>query len=1456
MKKIVQIIMVIILSQIGLISSARAIEITAINFNGDLIGKVIADGKVVSYENEVIGNVTADSLIVNSSGELIGGVVPQGIAIGTDNRLLGKVNNDGTVRLASGKIIGKALPSGLVVDEQYKVIGGILFSGLVYDDDGKVVGRLTGDGQYMDLQGQRAGFVSADGYAYRQQGGETKLEGRLISSKMIISETGKFIGSIVPGGKITDFEGKMIGYIHANGLAYAEDGSIIGRIVKSGYAFDDKGNYLGYVSYNGEVINKDKIVGYQQIDGRIGDKDGNIIGYSVDMSATINDADGKYVGRLMPEGKIALARDIIGQLGVRGQAKDKDGKFIGQVSIAGPLMDYQGKVIGQALKNGQVISLEGAPLGFMNFDKGYNNAGRLIGQVLTYHQAYDLNNKPLGVAGISGKINIGETQAQVSPQGYVYNSDGSIGGRLLADSGIYGINGVRAGLINANGAIMSNGALFDGQMTQGGIALRSNGTLFGGTVSANQALTFVGNSLGQIGNNNEVLDDKGAIIAKILPDYSVVSTNDMTSTNLMPKVGQGLQEDIALDFSGNLLGYVTTQGRVRDLSLSVIGQSNSEGQVVDNNGVLVGGLVKYSGIVDDKCQSLGSIDTTGAVKNARNVKIGRILLNNQAVDESGTYLGHSNTSGIVMGNDRLLGTITATGNVLDSENKSLGCIDRQGRLYAQNGALIGQKLTYHSVMSYNNKIIGRDILDGTVVNDKNQIIGRVLPNDRITSDNKTIGILLKYKYAFDKDNKYIGRVSPEGKVINSEDKEIGLVTSQGYVNNEQGQTIGFALYDMYVYDNDNKVKGIITTGGEVKSIDGAQVGEIKQGFWVNSKGEVIARGQRDYYVTDENNNVLGELKLNGDFVSQNGEVIGRLGEDGNIFDKDNNKIATANSLQYYNPNLDKERVYDANGNVIGYKDKDNQIVDENGNIIGYVDSDGMVVDENGAVIGGTSRNWYTKEKRPQTSKDLPEIGEYKKKMDDKDISYKKETLNSINIALSPDGKYLGDILEDGTVVDENGKVIGKVTNDGYVVDNNGDFIGTKSPKNMYIPQVPISPEAYVSGNRRINLGPGGGSGPGERYDPQRAAALAAAQNVRRSNIQVGHVGSSIKPENFDGYQKNWDNEGIAKAVSSWRVDMSEMIFADKPIPAVIARSIDSNNPTPVTAYVERNVYAEEGRKVIIPAGSRMIGTINSLTGATETTSTSARVQITWERLIRPDGMLFVFQGITGDAMGRGGALGYLDQQLFKKYTLPVMTTALTSYAAYLMAPKDNNNNEVETPRQQAANDARENFLEQMNEVFSQILEDKSNIQPLTYVPAGTRIIVYPNVDLWLRNADTEDDTNDLNRRDLLIDDKELERESAKNQNINNSPYNSNTQSSDVLYQSGQDTTPRLLNDTVPNNNAGGNNINGAVPPPPPSSIGTTPSTPITTTTSPKPGVEGGSDSESAPETDDSVVKLI
>ena len=43
----------------------------------------------------------------------------------------------------------------------------------------------------------------------------------------------------------------------------------------------------------------------------------------------------------------------------------------------------------------------------------------------------------------------------------------------------------------------------------------------------------------------------------------------------------------------------------------------------------------------------------------------------------------------------------------------------------------------------------------------------------------------------------------------------------------------------------------------------------------------------------------------------------------------------------------------------------------------------------------------------------------------------------------------------------------------------------------------------------------------------------------------------------------------------------------------------------------------------------------------------------------------------------------------------------------------------------------------VSEMFEQILNDKADIRPVTYVPAGTRMIVFPKVDLWLRDIENE-----------------------------------------------------------------------------------------------------------------------
>ena len=56
--KITKFFSVVAIALFSCIGNVGAQEITAIDFNGDLIGKVIPDGKVVSFENQLVGNIS------------------------------------------------------------------------------------------------------------------------------------------------------------------------------------------------------------------------------------------------------------------------------------------------------------------------------------------------------------------------------------------------------------------------------------------------------------------------------------------------------------------------------------------------------------------------------------------------------------------------------------------------------------------------------------------------------------------------------------------------------------------------------------------------------------------------------------------------------------------------------------------------------------------------------------------------------------------------------------------------------------------------------------------------------------------------------------------------------------------------------------------------------------------------------------------------------------------------------------------------------------------------------------------------------------------------------------------------------------------------------------------------------------------------------------------------------
>ena len=1292
---------------------AVAAEITAVDFWGNAIGQVISTGAVISPDGNNIGTITADSLIVNADGNIIGGVVPQGIVIGNDNRFLGKVFSDGLVRSFSGKPIAKALPNGLAIDDTGSVLGSVLYPGLIYSPDGNTVGRFTGGGDYTNLDGQKIGFVSANGYAYRKTGDDYVLDGRLIAAKMIVSNEGKFIGSISPSGRIADFDGKDIGVIHANGYAYDNSGKVIGGLIRTKYAFDQSGKYIGVVTYNGEIKAGETTVGYYRSDGNVVNTNGEVVGYAVSIASTANDNSGQYLGYLVPNGQVVRGGQVVGILGARGYVYNKDGNKIGEIIATGPIYDAMAHLKGLALRNGTVISLGGSPIGRMIGASAFDSNGTLIGKVTDSLVAYDDNNKALGIVNIDATVKSGSENAKVSPFGYVFNRDGKVIGHSHNMGAVYSQNGLLYSYINPNGDLYR---IIDGTvLSQSGIIFDKKGYV-GEMINPLYTLNYSGDILGRATQSNIILNNKGEPEYKLIPGGYAVASAKVNSTSLNPLKGFYGNSFVALNTGGDLIGYADTQGSVIDLNNKLYGKTAYNNYVYDNNNIVSGKLVPFGPVLNEKCGSVGVINGKGDIVNNRDVIVGHILPNGQAMSDVGSYIGYAVFyNGLIDFDGNFVGTVNS-GSGIDVSGKLLGCVNKQGIIEDTNHQSRYGVIIPGPVIDFEGNIIGNIAADGNVINEKDLAIGFVQPNGKVVSKTKkNLGNAMRYQVAYDNDNKFLGMVQSSGAVVNDNGKNVGQVRFDGSVYKD-GEVVGFALYDFYVYDENDITYGYLTKDGTVLSVVGSKLGQMDHGFVVDRKRQLAARGNRDYIVRDSANNVVGKLQLDGTVINDNGQNVGYLSDAGIIRDSGGKEIARATPFQYYIVGEPKEVVQE---------EKPRFRPDYSGRVkINEIETPG-------------AENKVEKVKTPKITEPQQRFG---KKV--------------VGIALSPDGEPIGNIYEDDSVLDEEGKQIGFRTPDGIIVDMNYQPIGIEEIKHvsageMFIPENAFGTgNAYGIGTKPSNLGPGGGYGQGERYDPVRARALAQLQAARRSSMSMGVVSRNpqrIKTSSFTGYEEDgWPN--TSKNISTWRVDMSEMILEDKPIPAVLARSVYAGEGfsanIPITAIVERNVYAEEGRNIIIPAGSRVIGELSSDGESTGGNSGGAvKIGISWKRLIRPDGSQFTFKAETADAQGRAGAIGYLDEQLLKRYSMPLLTSMLQNATAYVMASgKGSTTTDTSTTtgaRSQAAEDARQNFIQQMDKIFQEILERKANIKAVTFVPAGTRIIIFPNEDLWLNSEERE-----------------------------------------------------------------------------------------------------------------------
>ena len=953
-----------------------------------------------------------------------------------------------------------------------------------------------------------------------------------------------------------------------------------------------------------------------------------------------------------------------------------------------------------------VYDLNGNPIGKVGADgMVYDSVGKIIGRTNFDGSVVDLQGKRIGSVP---KTNIimaknGTMKGKVEPRRAIFDGAGRIIGYVNDKGDVVDMAGN-----NIDAKVLADGTIVDstgrslGTLRQADFLVDNQGNAIGFVGTDGTLYDIAGGAIGSVDKSGNIIDRNGNVLGSIQrPSAGILRSGSYVSAGgaVLPSRGTSVY-----DTNGNLIGSVGTDGQVRDTKGNVIGRVNEDGTVVDNSGRVIGATgasTAYTGqrVYDASGNTIGMVDADGMIKDSMGRIVGRVLSDGTAVSLSGRKVGGAGSPAftgqtVYDARGNAIGTVDKNGIIRDAYSNAVGRVDRNGIAYSLDGARRLGFATGNVFPEYQG---------GAVYDNSGRVIGTVGTDGMVR----------------DASGQIMGRISSDGSVVDSVGRTIGRA--------ERPSAGGVASYiGQKVLDSSGRVIGTVGTDGMVRDTSGQVVGRIDPaGSVVDNAGMTIGKAERaspsagatyvGQRVFDNEGKLIGTVGADGQVRDASGQVVGEVMTDGSVVDSNGRTIGKTISTAAYLG----QKIYDDNGNLVGTVGADGQVRDASGQVVGKVLANGRVVNEKGRTIGrvASSPASYIGQKVYDTAGNL--IG----------------SVGKGGRVLDEDGNVIGRVLADGVVVDEEGKAIGQIS----TLDSSLPSFGGEGKTDTAFMGRTISPTVFDNlgafgdyGSK--SLGKGGGFGPGERYSSERVAQLNALQQARRSSASWGKFQAPEFKGTSEFKDKDWSRIGFGKVLSSRPVNMNRVIVKGKAIPAVLVNSVDSRFSTiPVTAVVERNIYASDGRNIVIPAGSWLVGTSD---GSGELGGYVAKVEIEWTRLVRPDGVAFALTGNTGDAMGRGGVPGYLDRRLFDKYFTPLVSEIGADLVTIAMASSKSStiadSGAVSTSdRQQAYEDARSNWTETSREIVRQILKDYTDIAAVINIPSGTRLTAFAEEDLWL-----------------------------------------------------------------------------------------------------------------------------
>jgi type IV secretion system protein VirB10 len=192
--------------------------------------------------------------------------------------------------------------------------------------------------------------------------------------------------------------------------------------------------------------------------------------------------------------------------------------------------------------------------------------------------------------------------------------------------------------------------------------------------------------------------------------------------------------------------------------------------------------------------------------------------------------------------------------------------------------------------------------------------------------------------------------------------------------------------------------------------------------------------------------------------------------------------------------------------------------------------------------------------------------------------------------------------------------------------------------------------------------------------------------------------------------------GVATSVAS-RIDHLEYkVLQGKLVEAVLEPSAVSDLPGTICATVQRDVYGAQGRKPLIPWGSRVCGVYSA-----ELRKGQDRLFAVWNTVRRPDGVQVTLDSIGSDQLGTAGMGGTVDRHFAEIFGVSTLISIIGAGAATAGVSSSDQYNSSASYRQAVQQAGAQ--------TSQQSLQPYLAIPPTVTVPPGERIRIYVNRDL-------------------------------------------------------------------------------------------------------------------------------